>query len=295
MTYRKVMLTVIASFLLIIMIQQSVDLVEANPYRYDFKMEGTIPAPGGTKPPTITFLNPTNYSIYPSNSLSLNFTASTEKQGNLSFEISQLSYKGNWQKDATQIDILALFVENNYTWTNSYFVDLANIPKGIHTIEIFATATAIAYYTHTEQQGIDQTKYFVAYAISSNSTVQFMVGNAPSILSVSIENNTYNSSSVPLGIITDIPIKQAFYNLDNSSNIIFDGNSTLRNLTNGQHSLTVYVIDENGTQSFPKTIYFNVDNKATLPILTIGLIVAAVAISSALLFIVLRHRKTAKP
>jgi hypothetical protein len=131
----------------------------------------------------------------------------------------------------------------------------------------------------------------MGYAISSNSTVEFMIGDAPSILSISLDNKTYDSSSVPLNVITDQPIKQATYSLDNQASVIFDGNTTLKNLANGFHNITVSCIAVNGTEGFPKTINFAVDaDTPSLNFIFLAIVVIIVSISTALLIYRRRQR-----
>ena len=82
-----------------------------------------------------------------------------------------------------------------------------------------------------------------------------------------MENKTFSSADVPLNFTINKPIREAYYTLDNRGNVTVSGNTTLTGLSNGWHNVTIYSIGENGIDSLPKTVYFNVD--APSPFLTV--------------------------
>ena len=172
-------------FLLILLVLAlalpSIDPTIANPYIHDRKMEGTIPPPTGTKPPVITVISPKNQSVYSTNNLALNFNTTIEPSNNLTLMIDQVSYRCSWHKDKDEIDMLSLFVKNNYSWPSTFSINLTDIPNGPHSIEISATARGPAYNTRVETQGIYQIQYYVAYAITSTVSIDLTIGNNTSV------------------------------------------------------------------------------------------------------------------
>lgn len=196
-----------------------VNLGYANPYIRDWKIVGTIPPPDGTKPPTISVYSPMNNTAYASNNLLLNFSVIVERSNNISLELSKLNYVASWQKDKIDVDLLSLFVENNYTWPATFLVNMTGVPEGPRWLEINAVATGFAYGTGHEVTGIYDNYYFVGYHINSSTIVEFTIDNtAPKILSVLLENKTYTTSDIPVTIIANEPLSQVSFSLDGQDN-----------------------------------------------------------------------------
>jgi hypothetical protein len=280
MLYQRLKIAIVVAIVIMIILQ-STGSIQANPYIYDYKVERTVGAPVGTKPPVITVLSPENQSINSPNNLYLNFSVSIEKPNNLSLSVTKISYKGSWQSTKTEIER-----------ASEYAVNLTNIPIGPRWIEITAIATGVLD-SRTVIDGFHKTVYYVYCTTSSSSIVHFTVGDIPKILSISVENNTFNSATVPFDITFDGPIKKAYYDLDNQGNVTFCGNTTLAGLGNGHHNITIYSIGEDGIVSYPKIVYFDVE--ASLPfsiiiIITSFLITTAIFVS---LLFYRRYRKTA--
>jgi hypothetical protein len=83
---------------------------------------------------------------------------------------------------------------------------------------------------------------------------------SPLIISiVSPENRTYTANSVPLTFTVNKPAKWMAYSLDGKANVTIDGNTTLNELPNGSHNITIYATDLEGNTAASKTIYFTVD------------------------------------
>ena len=283
--------TLIAFFLFSVVGAELTDLAYADPFFFS-QMGGTIPAPAGTNPPVVTFLNVANQSVFSSNDLVLNFSAFVATSNNLTFTITELYYANSWQIGTT---VLNLTGRDNYDWPTSFSINLTNAPKGPQWVEVSATATAFAYFTGNETQGPWAIHDQIDYAITTTSKVDFTVGVSPRILSVSLENETLNESSAPLSVLINEPIKQASYSLDNHGNVTFDGNATLSGLANGKHKITVYSVDEGGVSIVPKTVYFVVRVPEPFPTLAVVTVISAmslvVALSSFLVY--RRRRKTA--
>jgi hypothetical protein len=97
---------------------------------------------------------------------------------------------------------------------------------------------------------------------------------------VSPENTTYTTNEIPLNFKTNKPISSTYYySLDGEANVAITENTTLTNLTNGTHNLTIYAEDNNGNTEASETIYFTVTKEADSTLLLISAaIITAIAI-----------------
>lgn len=78
----------------------------------------------------------------------------------------------------------------------------------------------------------------------------------PTITVVSPENKTYVSSSVPLTFYSDQPVRWMCYAIDNGLNVTITGNTTLPQLPDGFHNITVYATDPAFNTGASNTAYF---------------------------------------
>lgn len=103
-------------------------------------------------------------------------------------------------------------------------------------------------------------------------------------------NQTYNTSSVPLTFVADKNITLASYSLDGQQNVTVAGNTTIINVPDGSHNLTVYTTDAYGNVG-SQTTTFTVKTPDSLvsTSVIVGVAVAVVAIS--LIIGALLHRR----
>jgi hypothetical protein len=80
----------------------------------------------------------------------------------------------------------------------------------------------------------------------------------PKITLVSPENITYDASSIQLNFTVDKPIEWIGYCLDSQENVTAVGNSTIADLSDGQHNVTVYADDTFGNKGASQTATFAV-------------------------------------
>jgi hypothetical protein len=76
---------------------------------------------------------------------------------------------------------------------------------------------------------------------------------------LSPENTTYSNSDVPLEYTVNRVASSAAYSLDEQTNIMVTGNTTLTGLSDGSHSIIVYIEDAQGNVSASETVYFTVN------------------------------------
>lgn len=72
------------------------------------------------------------------------------------------------------------------------------------------------------------------------------------------ENRTYNATEVSLNFTTNMDFSEIMYSLDGQENITIRGNTTLTELPEGAHSLTIYSTDNEGTTTKTETITFTI-------------------------------------
>jgi parallel beta-helix repeat protein len=125
---------------------------------------------------------------------------------------------------------------------------LVGLSDGIHTIIVYANDTA-------GNMGHSDTIYFTVDTVTPNIEI------------TSPENKTYAAADVPLSFTVSETTTWEGYSLDGQANKPIPVDRTLRELSDGMHSLVVYATDVAGNTGHSDTIYFTVDT--TLPSITI--------------------------
>jgi hypothetical protein len=92
-------------------------------------------------------------------------------------------------------------------------------------------------------------------------------------------NQMYNESSVSLVFSVDKAANWMGYSLDGEPNVTISGNSTVYNMTNGIHSITIYANDTFGNVGTSETINFTIKKAETQTFQTI-IIIAVVGTST---------------
>jgi hypothetical protein len=265
----------------------------ANPYIRDWKMEEIIPVPEGTKLPVVTISSPQNNTFYASRNFLLNFSVTTEMSNNISLRAGELYYTASWRTGRTDIDMQPFYVKNNYSYPSAFSIKIIDVPEGPRWLKVFAVATAFAYETRHDISGIYYTTYYSGYKTISSSTAEFTIDTTiPKILSLSMENKTYDTSNVPFILTTNEPVSQVSYSLDEQVNVTVAGNTTLTDLPNGVHNITVYALDNAGNVAPSKTV-FTVTKSESLesyPIVPLAAM-ASVALLGAGLLVFFKKRK----
>jgi hypothetical protein len=116
----------------------------------------------------------------------------------------------------------------------------------------------------------------------------------PKPLNVSIvspENTTYTTNEIPLTFTTSKQASSISYSLDGEANVTITGNTTITDLPNGTHNLTIYATDETDNTKATETIYFTITKEDTFPDSTILLVSAAIITATAIIIIVYVWKK----
>jgi hypothetical protein len=80
---------------------------------------------------------------------------------------------------------------------------------------------------------------------------------------LSPENTTYSNADVPLEYTVNRAVYSTIYSLDEQTNVTIIGNTTLTGLSEGPHSIVVYIADAQGNISASETVHFTVNT--TIP------------------------------
>jgi hypothetical protein len=165
--------------------------------------------------------------------------------------------------------------------------------EGKHNITFWAAESG-SYQVNVgkrfpSQEGIN----IYTFHINSSKTVTFTVDNSqPEIRILSIENKTYNTSSVPLVFAIDKSNTQLSYSVDGLPNRTIDGNSSIAGLQNGKHNVTVYAQDDLGNKGMSETVFFNID-APPFPLVPI-VVASAVTIGLTAIGVLVYRKKRAK-
>lgn len=108
-------------------------------------------------------------------------------------------------------------------------VDLPALSNGSHCIAVYLECT----YETWDGAGSHINTYF------DSQTVHFTVLSPIVVL---MENQTYNSTEIPLSFYVNGAASQIAYSLDNQANVTITGNTTLTGLTEGTHRITIYAV-----------------------------------------------------
>lgn len=290
MQNRTVASVFIIAFLITPIGAVSIDFAQANPY-YQVPVYTDVPPPEGTLPPIIIIQTPKNGSFQPNN-VTLTFEIIIPKtNGEQPYGLlSEVYYKGNWKSE----NIVIYKNEYGGISNTSFSIDLSDVRGGNITVTVHVVGVN---YNLTRQEVVNPYlyNYYDKFKIASYSTVSFTKDLVPPRISVQLpQNRTYTTPNVPLDFTVNENVSQSLYNLDNKGNQTISGNSTLTELSNGEHSVTLYVTDLAGNAAEPKTINFSVDLPEPFPILLVAVfitVVVVIVMSAALLY--RRHRKTA--
>jgi hypothetical protein len=253
---------------------QFVNLARADATTFSDISLGTILPDSNTKPPVVSVFAPENHTVYATNTISLSVNVSVgESSTAYSKYIGEVYYKTDWQINNTYI------YESNptkslYSTEPAQFsktMNLTGIPDGNHSLVVYAKERG-AYHSHSEYSPPVWYFYYYLFEIDGSSTVFFTVDTtAPRITVLSLEKQTFYTSSVPLNFTVNELTTQIKYSLDGQENATIAGNETLTNLPYGDHNIIVFATDEAGNTGASETITFTV----AVPFLT-ALVIASV-------------------
>ncbi len=258
-----------------------VNLGEANPYHYEHESKEVSP-PQDAIPPTVSISSPENSSIFISNNVSLIFKVdivipTLPELWFYNLDVDEIYYKASWLPNNTYVDLQAIkdsiplrtrifsndslaryktnWLLSGYRLNPEFSINLTGIHKGFHRVEVFATMIGSRETSESPSYGGTTIVYYGNYKLVGSSMVSFII-DSPSILLP--QNETYNTSDIPLLFQVHESVTQTSYSLDGQENVMVDGNTTLTGLSNGEHNITVFATDEAGNTGVSETVNFTV-------------------------------------
>lgn len=265
----KILLVALFSLMLIVSITGSICIVKADTpaepkVSYDVWDANSIQSPL-----TMIILSPLNNEVLSGNTAILKVNI-----GSQTWAINSVYYEADWQEG-----LHCIYNVNNQTLNTKMLLRLSitanftEIPDGIHHITVYANI-------HDGSHG--------------SSSIDFTINAPPSIAILSPENKTYHAADLHLNFTVNEPTKWVGYSLDGKKNITITGNSTITNLANGFHSITVYANDTSGNMGASQTMHFSVDVPAlTQTAITVAAAIAVVvSISVGLLVYRKKHKRS---
>lgn len=153
-----------------------------------------------------------------------------------------------------------------------YSLNLTELSEGKHTLTVNASGRQSAANLVTMGVSPDKDPILIGkgthYSMDawSSSEVAFIIDAAkPTITIISPQNNTYRSTNIPLNFTIDEPTTQINYSLNGQANITITENTTLTDVPNGYHSLTLYANDTAGDMSKSDTVFFTIVTSTPSP------------------------------
>jgi hypothetical protein len=213
----------------------------------------------GAMPPLITFLSPQENSTYGCPDVLLSFNISVgETSANTFQKIDRVYYKGDWEES----DHLAGYhTINAATFDITEFSLNVTVPEGKHKLLVWTEGEGtywedtVVYEFYKGAKG----RSYSFYITGSESVVFTVDTTSPTVSVLSVKNETYRTSEIPLNFTDNESVSKINYCMDGQDSVAVAGNITLTGLSNGEHSLTVYATDEAGNAGASKTITFSVD------------------------------------
>ena len=239
-------------------------------------------------PPIVSIHSPANGAYV--NSVLLNFTVT--KSGDwLSTPIS-FSYAGGLSQKLVSVSFHidgkfygSVAPNSNLSSPFNYSLYLANLTDGSHTLVVRADSTGVV------RNWISSTVYSVPID-SVFATVHFTLDPTPPNVSFLCAEKAYTTSEFPLNFTVNESVCKISYVLDGQENVTVAGNTTLANLPNGEHNVTVYATDNVGNIG-SETITFTIAEPEPEPFPTTIFIapIASVAVIGVGLLVYFKKRK----
>ena len=238
-----------------------------------------VSPPEGAQAPIINIQTPQNGSFHPKNVTLTYDVILPNSYGNLSYGVSELYYKGNWNPEITTIipkDKFGSFPNSSYT------IDLSDVRGGNISITVYAVGLGLIWKGSEVIDSSHRYTYYDGFEMVGYSTVSFVKDLVPPRISVlSPQNTTYTSPDAKLDFTVNEDVSQLLYSLDNAGNQTIEGNTTITGLLNGEHNVTLYVFDSVGNAASPKTIFFNVNAPESflfVPVISVSIVAVIVGV-----------------
>ena len=256
--------------------------VKANPVIGSYLYSGEVsPEVAGAKPPIITILSPQENNTYgcPDVLLSFNVTVG-ETSANAHQGIDRVYYRGDWEESRH----LAGYQVTRFHITE-FSINLT-VPEGKHELSVSVEGDGSYWVDEAVYESdIELRGRIYGFDVTGLESVVFTVDTiSPTVSVLSVRNETYCMSEIPLNFTVSELVSRISYCLDGQEKVAVLGNTTLTGLSNGEHSLTVYATDAAENAGASETIIFSVEKSFPTEILIATVAILAAAIVGLLVF-----------
>jgi parallel beta-helix repeat protein len=114
---------------------------------------------------------------------------------------------------------------------------------------------------------------------------------SPVVSFSSPEDKTYNDGNIELTFAANEPVSWVGYSLDGQDNVTIAGNTTLTDLRNGSHNVTVYATDLAGNTGASETLVFTVDLSEPFPTVPVAAAATSIIVVLAGFLVYFKKRK----
>jgi hypothetical protein len=256
---------------------QLVNLVRADTYEILYIAQ--VPPDSNTEPPKIEIFSPENNTSYNTSNIDLHLKVSVGDSATADSRfLWNIQYEADWQPE--RVCVYELNPDTNMPLLTEFStaINFTGVSDGKHTVRVYAT---------------ERGRYiFYVFEISGSSSVSFTVDTEPPKVSIlSLENKTYSAASIHLNFTTSEQVSHSSYSLDGQQNVTITGNTTLTGLSNEDHNVTIYAIDEAGNIGASDTIHFTVEVPEPFPAIPVAAASVIVVLVGAGLLVYFKKRK----
>ena len=150
-----------------------------------------------------------------------------------------------------------------YDPLNDTWGDIADVPTGRYGMAVAVLNDKLYTIGGSTVMGewVVGYNYKTTYKDTVEEYTPYGYGTIPPAVSViSLEaNKTYAGAEVDLNFTVNKPVAWLGYSLDGQDNVTITGNTTLNELPNGAHNITVYATDQFGNTAASETVHFTID------------------------------------
>lgn len=144
------------------------------------------------------------------------------------------------------------------SWNNSY-PSGGNYWSNYDGVDLYSGL----YQNETESDGIGDTPHIIDAGNEDHYPLMRPLDTSPPIIYViSPENKTYPARDIPLTFTVSEPTSWIGYSLNYQVSSTISGNTTIDDLSEGTHSLTIYVNDTAENTGHSNTVHFTIDTQA---------------------------------
>jgi hypothetical protein len=281
----SVLFTAILAASLLIGIQ-AVEVVDANPYGYTFPTRTSAP---DSVYITVRVASPRENATFTNGTINARFNTTIDGPDSIYKTLGIIAfYQGDWMEESKWSPFPPGVDFTDTMLFLQYDFNLSGIPIGQHTLNITAGGNGELNENNT---------HYVFY-LQKTISVKFFVSTSPVklpepiVMFSSVQNTTFKTSSFSLNFTVDQPVTKMAYSIDGQEPVAISENTTLTNLSDGQHNVTVYTTDRFSNNYTSGTLFFNVNAQESFPDVPVLVAsVIAIVLVSASLLTYFRRRK----